>query len=164
MMIDNMKKMKDKMKRSAVLALSFALVWMFLLPMQAFAEDNGTETVVTTSETVSSETGTTQTETAASTGTAYLAPSLSTDASPAQPQAETEATEPTEEATQPTEPIHEPAPAAIQQHTVEAYKMSFFTPPSAPKEDTGTVEWNDGYTSAELTSMKKEKEAQIKQL
>lgn len=83
---------------------------------------------------------------------------------PAQPQAETEATEPTEEATQPTEPIHEPAPAAIQQHTVEAYKMSFFTPPSAPKEDTGTVEWNDGYTSAELTSMKKEKEAQIKQL
>ena len=44
------------------------------------------------------------------------------------------------------------------------YSFSFFTPPSAPSEDSGTVEWNDGYTSAELTSMKQEKEAEIKQL
>ena len=44
------------------------------------------------------------------------------------------------------------------------YTMSFFTPPTAPKEDNGTVQWNDGYTSAELTAMKNEKQAQIKQL
>ena len=81
----------------------------------------------------------------------------------AEPQAETEPAEATEP-TQVTEPAQEPAPAAFQQHTVEAYKISFFTPPSAPKEDSGTVEWNDGYTSAELASMKTEKEAQIKQL
>ena len=42
--------------------------------------------------------------------------------------------------------------------------MTFFTPPSAPKEDSGTVQWNDGYTSAELTAMKNEKQAEIKQL
>ena len=69
----------------------------------------------------------------------------------------------TEEPTAPSEPVSEPAPA-VYYHTVDAYKMSFFTPPSAPKEDSGTVEWNDGYTSAELSAMKKEKEAQIKQL
>ena len=38
--------------------------------------------------------------------------------------------------------------------------MTFFTPPSAPKEDSGTVQWNDGYTSAELTAMKNEKQAE----
>jgi hypothetical protein len=42
--------------------------------------------------------------------------------------------------------------------------MTFFAPPSAPSEDSGTVQWNDGYTSAELTAMKNEKQAEIKQL
>ena len=95
-----------------------------------------------------------------------------------------ESTEPTEttppsESTEPTtgnddssaepdpaqEPAEEPvgAPTPAQVRTV-SYTMSFFTPPSAPKEDSGTVQWNDGYTSAELTAMKKEKEAEIKQL
>ena len=59
------------------------------------------------------------------------------------------------------EPVGEPTPAQMQ--TVH-YTMTFFTPPSAPKEDSGTVQWNDGYTSAELTAMKSEKEAEIKQL
>ena len=36
-----MSKMKVKMKRSVVVALTLALVWMFMLPMQAFAEESG---------------------------------------------------------------------------------------------------------------------------
>ncbi len=60
-----------------------------------------------------------------------------------------------------SEPVEEPTPA--QEQTV-TYTMNFFTPPSAPEEDNGTLQWNDGYTSAELSAMKKEKEAQIKQL
>ena len=67
--------------------------------------------------------------------------------------------EPVEESAE--EPVSEPAPALAQ--TVH-YTMGFFTPPSAPKEDSGTVQWNDGYTSAELTAMRNEKEAEIKQL
>ena len=53
-----------------------------------------------------------------------------------------------------------PAPAMV----FDGYTMTFFDPPSAPEEDSGTVEWNDGYTSAELTAMRKEKQEEIKQL
>ena len=109
-------------------------------------------------------------------------PSESTE--PTETTPPSESTEPTEttppsESTEPTtgnddssaepdpaqEPAEEPvgAPTPAQVRTV-SYTMSFFTPPSAPKEDSGTVQWNDGYTSAELTAMKKEKEAEIKQL
>ena len=95
---------------------------------------------------------------------------------PSQPTEPSESTEPSgaaEEPGTPTEPSGEgAAPAAVSTGASSTtggqvritYAFSFFTPPSAPSEDSGTVEWNDGYTSAELTSMKKEKEAEIKQL
>ena len=89
--------------------------------------------------------------------TESTAPSESTE--PTESTAPSESTEPSEPA--PEEPADEPTPA---QERIVHYTMSFFTPPSAPKEDNGTVQWNDGYTSAELTAMKKEKEAEIKQL
>ena len=96
---------------------------------------------------------------------------------PAEPSAPAESTAPTEpsepsvppEPSEPTEPS-EPAAAAASSSARTAvkvltgYSMTFFDPPSAPSEDSGTVQWNDGYTSAELTSMKKDKEDQIKQL
>ena len=101
--------------------------------------------------------------------TESTAPAESTE--PTESTAPSESTEPTEstapaESTEPSEPAgEEPAdePAPAQERTV-VYTMSFFTPPTAPKEDNGTVQWNDGYTSAELTAMKNEKQAQIKQL
>jgi hypothetical protein len=57
--------------------------------------------------------------------------------------------------------VGEPTPALAEDIS---YTMTFFTPPSAPKEDNGTVEWNDGYTSAELTAMRNEKQQEITQL
>ena len=51
-----------------------------------------------------------------------------------------------------------------QEKVLTGYSMTFFDPPSAPNEDSGTVEWNDGYTSAELTALRNEKQAEIKQL
>ena len=57
-----------------------------------------------------------------------------------------------------------PTPAQVREKVVTGYTMTFFDPPSAPEEDSGTVQWNDGYTSAELTEMKIEKQAEIKQL
>ena len=82
----------------------------------------------------------------------------------------TEATQPTETTVPPAETTapaedpdsEEPAPAPLKEFT--GYTMTFFDPPSAPNEDNGTVQWNDGYTSAELTAMKDEKQAEIKQL
>ena len=85
----------------------------------------------------------------------------------------TETTVPPTEAPQPTEATapeagsedpdaEAPTPAPLKEFT--GYTMSFFDPPSAPEEDNGTVQWNDGYTSAELTAMKDEKQAEIKQL
>ena len=55
-----------------------------------------------------------------------------------------------------------PTPAQDREFT--GYSMTFFNPPSAPSEDSGTLQWNDGYTSAELTAMKNEKQEEIKQL
>lgn len=79
-----------------------------------------------------------------------------------------EATEPSSEATEPSTEATEPAaseePTPAQTKVFAGYTMTFFDPPSAPEEDTGTVQWNDGYTSAELTAMKEEKQAEIKQL
>ena len=72
-----------------------------------------------------------------------------------------ESTEPSQEPEESSVPVGEPTPAPAE--TV-SYTMTFFTPPSAPKEDNDTVEWNDGYTSAELTTMKSEKQAEITQL
>ena len=118
------------------------------------------------------------------------APSESTEPS-TEPTTPSESTEPTTDPTESTEPSTEPSestdptestePSASEepgedsgdepageptpaQERLVSYTMTFFTPPSAPKEDSGTVQWNDGYTSAELTAMKKEKEEQIKQL
>lgn len=94
---------------------------------------------------------------------------------PSQPTEPSETTEPTEpaETTQPTEPSQpadsaEGASSSQTESTAEmiltGYSMTFFEPPSTPKEDTDTVEWNSGYTSAELAAMKTEKQAEIKQL
>ena len=82
----------------------------------------------------------------------------------------TEGTEPAETAEAPesapaageAEADAEPTPAQVRE--VTGYTMSFFTPPSAPEESKDTVQWNDGYTSAELTAMKNEKQEEIKQL
>ena len=89
-------------------------------------------------------------------------PSVPTEPSqPTEPSVPTEPSQPTEPAAAETTPV-EPVPA--QEFVVTGYTMTFFAPPSAPKEDSGTVQWNDGYTTAELTAMKNEKQAQIKQL
>ena len=99
-----MNSMKAKSKRTAIAALVLALMWMFLLPMQAFAEegaDSTTEgsspTVVSTEGDTSSggggtDTGAAKTETTdssnatASTGTAYLAPSIDSAAEEGNPE------------------------------------------------------------------------------
>lgn len=72
----------------------------------------------------------------------------------------TQPTQPGETTVPPTE--ERPAPAPQKQFT--GYTMTFFDPPSAPEEDNGTVQWNDGYTSAELTAMRTAKQDEIKQL
>ena len=74
--------------------------------------------------------------------------------------------EPQTPPTDPTEPSEtsESTPMPAQEKVLTGYSMTFFDPPSAPNEDSGTVEWNDGYTSAELTAMRNEKQAEIKQL
>ena len=98
-------------------------------------------------------------------------PSVPTEpTTPSEPTVPSEPTEPSEpsESTEPSDPAGagesagEPTPATAK--VLTGYSMTFFDPPSAPSEDSGTVQWNDGYTSAELTSMKNDKEAQIKQL
>ncbi|MBR7177969.1 MAG: HlyD family efflux transporter periplasmic adaptor subunit [Oscillospiraceae bacterium] len=95
---------------------------------------------------------------------------------PSQPTQPTEPKEPSQpsEPENPVEPEEPEAPAEPESaggasassstKKLAGYTMTFFTPPSAPKEDNGTVQWNDGYTSAELTAMKQEKQAEIKQL
>ena len=96
--------------------------------------------------------------------TAPTAPSESTE--PTETTAPSEPTEPTETTAPEEDPwdphAEEPAPAQDREFT--GYAMTFFAPPSAPSEDSGTVQWNDGYTSAELTAMKTEKQEEIKQL
>ena len=94
-----------------------------------------------------------------------------TPSEPSEPTTPSEPAQPTEPSqpsapSDPTEPsgVSESTPMPAQQKVLTGYSMTFFDPPSAPNEDSGTVEWNDGYTSAELTAMKKEKEAEIKQL
>ncbi len=94
-------------------------------------------------------------------------PETTNPSEPPEAPAPTEPSQPPE-ATDPSEPgegtqnvLHTAAPAAA---SVTTYAMSFFDPPSNPAEDQGTVEWNDGYTKAELESMKSEKQAEIKQL
>ena len=77
-------------------------------------------------------------------------------AEPSEPEAPSAPEEPSEPA--------ESAPMPAQEKVLTGYSMTFFDPPSAPSEDSGTVEWNDGYTAAELTAMRNEKQAQIKQL
>jgi hypothetical protein len=64
---------------------------------------------------------------------------------------------------EPADPVIATGGSSSNSGTV-TYSMGFFTPPSAPKEDNGTVQWNDGYTSAELTAMRNEKQAEINQL
>ena len=86
---------------------------------------------------------------------------------PTEPTVPTESTEPTEDPEDPENPENPTSVAGSSSQgskMFSGYTMSFFTPPSAPKEDSGTVQWNDGYTSAELTAMKNEKNAEIKQL
>ena len=63
-----------------------------------------------------------------------------------------------------TQPVSASAPAPAQEKVFDGYTISFFDPPSTPEEDSGTVQWNDGYTSAELTTMRNEKQDEIKQL
>ncbi len=94
--------------------------------------------------------------------TETTAPPPETTAPPTEaPEPSTEATEPSSEATEPSVEAPTPAPTG---GTVVGYTMSFFDPPSAPAEDSGTVEWNDGYTKAELDAMKTAKQAEIKQI
>ena len=79
---------------------------------------------------------------------------------PSEPSAPSVPSAPTEDPWDPAMEAPTPAPVKV----VTGYSMTFFDPPSAPEESNGTVQWNDGYTSAELTAMKNEKQAEIKQL
>lgn len=91
--------------------------------------------------------------------------SQTTEPAPTEPPTEAPTEAPTDPAAEnETRPVSgsEPAPARIQ--VFNGYSMTFFAPPSAPKEDSGTVEWNDGYTAAELASMRSDKQDEIKQL
>lgn len=87
-----------------------------------------------------------------------VTPPETTEPSPPDPPSDAATVDP--EADDSSAATAEPA----QEFILTGYTMSFFTPPSAPREDSGTVQWNDGYTSAELTAMKNEKKDQIKQL
>ncbi len=105
-----------------------------------------------------------------STPTEPTDPSIPTDpTNPTDPPESSEPSQPVEpdpgEAAQTTdtEPPAEPV-APVSEQNITTYTIGFFEPPSAPSEDQGTVEWNDGYTKAELESMKAEKQAEIKQL
>ena len=134
-----------------------------------------TETTAPSESTEPSETTQPSESTAPTETTAPTEPSESTEPTettqpaaeteaPTKPSESTEATTATEaaEATEPPQPEAEPTPAQTREFT--GYSMTFFTPPSAPSEDSGTVQWNDGYTSAELTALKNEKQAEITQL
>ena len=89
-------------------------------------------------------------------------PETSAPTEATEPPAETPAPSEPAESTAPTQSAAEPTPA--QSKEVTGFTMTFFAPPSSPSEDSGTVQWNDGYTSAELTAMKNEKQAEIKDL
>ena len=113
------------------------------------------------------------TETTAPPTEATTPPTETTEPTETTAPTEAPSTEPTE-TTQPTEPSEstEPTvesgfemdPTPAQDKIFAGYSISFFPPPSAPKEDSGTVQWNDGYTSAELTALRNEKQDEIKQL
>lgn len=95
--------------------------------------------------------------------TAPSEPAPSDPPAPNEPETPSEPSDPTEPSEVTEEPT-ESTPMPAQEKVLTGYSMTFFDPPSAPNEDSGTVEWNDGYTAAELTAMKNEKQAQIKQL
>ena len=95
--------------------------------------------------------------------TAPSEPEPSEPPAPSEPETPSEPSDPTEPSEVTEEPT-ESTPMPAQEKVLTGYSMTFFDPPSAPNEDSGTVEWNDGYTAAELTAMKNEKQAQIKQL
>ena len=95
--------------------------------------------------------------------TAPSEPAPSDPPAPSEPETPSEPSDPTEPSEVTEEPT-ESTPMPAQEKVLTGYSMTFFDPPSAPNEDSGTVEWNDGYTAAELTAMKNEKQAQIKQL
>ena len=95
--------------------------------------------------------------------TAPSEPAPSDPPAPSEPETPSEPSDPTEPSEVTEEPT-ESTPMPAQETVLTGYSMTFFDPPSAPNEDSGTVEWNDGYTAAELTAMKNEKQAQIKQL
>ena len=71
-----------------------------------------------------------------------------------QPAAQSEEQEPTEE--------RQTAVASYQKNRV--YAMTFFDPEEDVEEPSTQINWNSGYTQAELTAMKEEKSAEITEL
>ena len=97
--------------------------------------------------------------------TKVIEPAPAEPTTPPETEAPSESTEPSPtEGTEPSEDPEVPETTPDQEFILTGYTMTFFAPPSAPKEDSDTVQWNDGYTTAELTAMKNEKQEQIKQL
>lgn len=95
-------------------------------------------------------------------------PEESTD--PEEPSEPTEGTEPSSEPTEPSTQT-DPAPASEQAQAARAsgendgytFAMNFFDPKDEVQPST-QINWNSGYTQAELTSMREEKSAQIAEL
>lgn len=105
---------------------------------------------------------------------------------PTEPGEETEPTDPSEpeQSTDPTEPGDDEDPAGqpdivrmdgtgdaetaptvnAQRKTEYTYAMNFFDPKEDVKEPSTQINWNSGYTQAELTTMREEKSAQIAEL
>ncbi len=79
-------------------------------------------------------------------------------AAPTESTGQTETTAP-EQTTQP--PTEQPV---ARMDVKTGYAMSFFVPGQEDVEQGPEIDWNSGYTEAELHSLRKEKEAQIKEL
>ncbi len=91
-------------------------------------------------------------------------PSIPIDPMPTEPTKPDGTTVPTD-AVQPTDATEAPqAPAAFSDPVMNTYSMMFFVPGEDSVEQGPDIDWGSGYTEAELTSMRKDKAAQIAQL
>ena len=106
-----------------------------------------------------------------------VAPTEPTEPEPTEPEESTEPGEetlPSDEATEPeaqTEPASvasegtgDEAPALNGKNDGYTFAMNFFDPKDEVQLPSTQINWNSGYTQAELTSMREEKSAQIAEL
>lgn len=105
-------------------------------------------------------------------------PTQPTEPEPTEPDETTEPTQGTEPSSEPTEPSTQaqtdPTPASEgtsgevpttnSQNEGYTFAMNFFDPKDEVQLPSTQINWNSGYTQAELTSMREEKSAQIAEL